>query len=345
MGDIGAIATILKGSPSLADLQSKGYSQYQAPTAPSLNMGAYGPNQAAQSQAAQINMGQANQFLGGQQGLVNQLQAQANGSGPSLAQAQLRQGTEANLSGQLAAAASQRGNQNAGGSQYALGNQAASANQQAAGQSATLRSQEQLGAESGLGQALGAYGGQQIGLAENQAGMQQQTNMANQNATNTMAEFNTNSAQAGNAAQQAQYQFGTNIAAQQQTNQNAAVTGQQLSAQNAQQTALGSLGSSANSVGGAIAQAAGGGGSAKGALITHPVARILGEHSKPEVVVPLDGKMDPHAFLAAMMAKQAAGGGTTPGGPVDHATLEQALAAAAKDLHGRVSKLEKKRRA
>jgi hypothetical protein len=241
------------GQQTAQKLENAGYQQYQAPNAPALNMGAYGADQTTLANAAQINQGQANQFLGGQQGLVAQLQAQAQGSGPDLAQAQLRQGLQANLASQLATAAGQRGNQNPGAAQYALGQGAAAANQAAAGQAAATRAQEQLSAEQGLGAALGQYGSQQIGLAENQAGLNQAANLQNAGAQNAMTQFNTQSAQAGNAAQQAQYQFGTNIAAQQQSNENAAIAGQQLAAQQAQTTfGTGLVGSGLNAAGSAL---------------------------------------------------------------------------------------------
>lgn len=123
-------------------------------------------------QAAQINPG-----------LMNQLAAQSVGGGPSLAQGQLQAGTQQNLAGQLAAQASQRGNQTAGQAMRNLGNQAAQTNQAAAGQAASQRAQEQLGAQGQLGQLSTSQAGMNQQAAQfgaqaqqNLAGLQQQQN-------------------------------------------------------------------------------------------------------------------------------------------------------------------------
>jgi hypothetical protein len=120
---------------------------------------------ASPDEASKFNGYQAAQIS---PGLSNQLAAQTTGAGPSLAQGQLQQGTQQNLAGQLAAQASQRGNQTAGQGMRNLGNQAAATNQQAAGQAAGTRAQEQMGAQSQLGQ-----------LATSQAGLNQQANQFN----------------------------------------------------------------------------------------------------------------------------------------------------------------------
>ena len=245
---------------NLGALQQRGYAQYQAAPDPTLNPQAYAAYQAAQAQAAQINPA-ANQELGNQNALISQLQAQSQGTGPNLAQQQLQAGTQANLASQLAAAAGQRGNQAPGAERMQLANETAATNQSAAGQAAQLRGQQQLGAENALGSVLGQTAGQQIGLGENQAGLQNQVNLTNANAQNAASQFNTQSAQLGNQQTQSDYQFGQNLAAQQQSNQNAAIAGQQLAAQNAtsQQTA-GAIGGGLNAAGAAAGTAASSGG-------------------------------------------------------------------------------------
>lgn len=255
------------GQTTAGSLAQNGYNPNAAQDQQQLNMNAYGPNQTTNANAAQIDQGQANQFLGGEQGLVAQLQAQAQGSGPSLAQQQLHQATQANLASQLAMAAGARGNQNAGAAQYALGQNAAAANQAAAGQSAATRANEQLSAEQGLGQVLGQYGGQQIGLAENQAGLNQQANLQNANAANQMAQFNTQSAQAGNQAQQQQAQFnaGQQNALTQQGNSYIG-QGQLQSQQASGQFGTGVVGGLLNAAGGALGSLTGGGGAASAGL-------------------------------------------------------------------------------
>ena len=264
---MGNIAGLIQGAVdpvSAQGLQNQGYQQFTAQAAPALNQGAYGPDQTTQANAANINMGQANTELGNQQSLISQLQAQAQGSGPNLAGLQLQQATQQNLAGQLAMAASQRGNQNPGAAQSNLANEGAAANQAAAGQAAQLRAQQQLASQGALSGALGQVSSQQQGLAENQANLQQQANLQNAQAANQMAEFNTGSAQAGNAAQQAQYQFGTNIAAQQQSQENAAIAGQSTQAQAiAGNAAVGGIGGGLNAAGAAVGSYGGGGSNAQ----------------------------------------------------------------------------------
>jgi len=96
-------------------------------------------------------VGQANQGLGG---LVSQLQQQATGQGPSLAQSQLQQATDRNANMAAGALASQRGINPALAARM-ITQQQANANQQAAGQSADLRMQEQMAANQQLAGVLG----------------------------------------------------------------------------------------------------------------------------------------------------------------------------------------------
>lgn len=171
--------------------------QKQAPTmmtarlGPAATVGAQqaGPAQigAAQTrQAAQIATGPQDQFRNQQMALANQLAAQAQGQGPSLAQAQLRQATDRNIAQQAALIGSQRGlNPNQAARQAAI--QGAAANQQAAGQSAQLRLQEQQAAQQALAGIAGAGREQDLGLAQNQASLNQQATLSNRDAVNQFA--------------------------------------------------------------------------------------------------------------------------------------------------------------
>lgn len=100
---------------------------------------------------------------GQQQALANQLQQQANGQGPNVAQNQLNQSTAQNIANQGAMMAGQRGgSQNVGLLARQSGQQGAATQQQAIGQSATLRAQQQLAAQQGLAQQQGLMGQQNI---------------------------------------------------------------------------------------------------------------------------------------------------------------------------------------
>src|SRR5688572_8817427 len=92
-------------------------------------------------------------FRNAQSDLVSRLQAMASGSGPSLAQEQLRQGVDRATSQQYAMAAGARGN--AGLAQRNAMNTAGMLQSQAAQQGAMAGAAEQLGALSQLGSAAG----------------------------------------------------------------------------------------------------------------------------------------------------------------------------------------------
>lgn len=116
--------------------------------------------------------------------LISGLQARANGTGgPSVAELQMKQGQDAGLRSQLAAQAAQRGGANPL-AQRNLAQNAAATNQQFVGQTADLRAQEQQQAQEQLGSVLSGVRGQDIGLATNQAGLDQQTGLAGMQAGN-----------------------------------------------------------------------------------------------------------------------------------------------------------------
>jgi|CXWL01.1.fsa_nt_gi hypothetical protein len=141
-----------------------------------------------------LNMDQANQARGVQTGLIQQLQAQARGDGPSIAQEQLKQATDQNMAQAAAQAASGRG-AGAGGAAYQVGNQRAAAGQKMAGDSAVLRLQEQMQAQNMLAGVSGQMRGQDL---SSQGLNLQQTSM-----NDDLVKFYT---QAGLSLEQAQQQ-------------------------------------------------------------------------------------------------------------------------------------------
>lgn len=112
------------------------------------------------------------------QALLAQLQTQyggmANGTGPSLAQGQLQQATDQNISQAMALGQAQQG-QGLGYSSALRGiaDQSAAARQQAAAQSAMIRNAEMLQGTQGLAGLAGLYGGMR-GQDLGQAGMETQ---------------------------------------------------------------------------------------------------------------------------------------------------------------------------
>jgi hypothetical protein len=140
---------------------------------------ATGTAAAAQGRAGpQIAMGPQEQFRQGQMGLMAQLQAQASGQGPSLAQMQLQQAGDRNLANAAALGASQRG-AGVAGALRGIASQQAGIGQQLAADSAMMRLQEQQQAQGLLAGVLGGARGQDIGLATGQAGMDLQQRQLN----------------------------------------------------------------------------------------------------------------------------------------------------------------------
>lgn len=133
--------------------------------------------------AAQIDQAKQAQFRTGQESLVAQLQQQAAGQGPSLAEAQLKTAQNRNLAQQLAIAGASRGG-NAGLQARQLQQNMATSGQELANQAAQARMQEQLAARQQLQSTLAGAREQDIGLATSQAGLTQQTSLANQAAVN-----------------------------------------------------------------------------------------------------------------------------------------------------------------
>ena len=177
--------------------KASGMSSYK-PTSididPNAYLDPYGAAQRAQLAQGYGQYSGANQgFLGGQQQLVSQLQQQAQGQGPSLAQQQLAQAMQQAQAQNAGLMATQRGVNPGMALRMAGMNQAGMA-QGIAAQGAQARIQEQLNAQQQLQTALGT-GMQQTGalqqfyqqqqLAQNeadrQAQMQRQQLAVNQN--------------------------------------------------------------------------------------------------------------------------------------------------------------------
>jgi hypothetical protein len=128
--------------------------------------------------SALASAGGANSPQSNQQRLAQMLMQQAQGNGPSVAQNQLNQTTNANNQAAAGMLGSTRGINPALAARMILQNNAAN-NQNAAGQAATLRAQEQLGAAGQLGNALGTQRGQDISTVGTIGGLQNTQN-ANQ---------------------------------------------------------------------------------------------------------------------------------------------------------------------
>lgn len=161
--------------------------------------------------AANINTYQSNQDRNMQMQNINALQQQAAGQGPSVAAEQAQASSQAAIAGQMATAASQRGSSNASLGMRAAQTQAAANQQQTAQTAVQGRTQEELNAQAQLGQNINNLQGQDTSLAENQAGLQQQTNLSNQSAANSM---NLAGAQLGQQNQQ--FNASNNLSAAQQ---------------------------------------------------------------------------------------------------------------------------------
>jgi len=210
------------------NLAFNGYNQAQQQKDP--NAGTYvndfrGYN-AQGSNAAQINTANSNQDRGNQQALAGQLGLAAQGMGPSAAQAQLAQSTDANVKNAAALSAAAGAGGSAGAARYNAANQAGELNAQAGNQSAQLAAQQQQQAQGALGNLYAGMSSQDAQNAQAQAGLNQQTALANAQAQNQAGQFNSQSQQNLAGLQGAQYQFGQNFQKSEQDQYNQAIAGQ-----------------------------------------------------------------------------------------------------------------------
>lgn len=151
----------------------------------------------ARSDAARVDTGQQGQIRAQQEQALGMLTDAAAGRAPSAAEQMLQRASDRAMQQQFAMAASARGNQVAGAGRAAMMN-AAAINSDAMEQARIQRAQEQATARGQLVGALSDTRGQDIGLATTQAGFQQQTNLANQQAFNQGEMFNAGAANSNN---------------------------------------------------------------------------------------------------------------------------------------------------
>lgn len=167
---VGGISDVFfPGPPQVADPYKINESSYGMPNA-AANQAMLAQRAGAADNRQTLNMSDAQSSRDIQGGLIQQLQGQAAGTGPSIAQQQLQKATDQNIANTQAAAASGRG-PSAGGAQYNAQNRMAQAQQQGAGDSAMLRLQEQMQAQNMLGNVAGQQRGQD--LSSQQLGLQQ----------------------------------------------------------------------------------------------------------------------------------------------------------------------------
>lgn len=143
-------------------------------------------DRAALANAAQIRRDEQAEMRSRQLAVLQQLEDAAAGRAPSVAQLMLQRQTEENIAQQRGLAAQARGTQVGLASMNAATN-VGFLNQRAALDQALLRAQEMSTARGQLGQATDSVRGQDIGLETSQAGLAQQTALANQGAVNTRA--------------------------------------------------------------------------------------------------------------------------------------------------------------
>jgi hypothetical protein len=164
MGIFGDIGRTIFGGGGQTGLLGTG--QGPAATLYQPEIGAYiDPNDAAmraqlaqglaQSQSGNAPLGGEDLFRAAQLNQMGALQAQAAGTGPSVAQDQLTQATNQNIAQQQGMMASQHGI-NAGLAARLGAQNAANIGQQAANQSSQLKAQEQMAGQAGLAGALSA---------------------------------------------------------------------------------------------------------------------------------------------------------------------------------------------
>lgn len=178
-----------------------------------ITLGTLAQSNAAQATPTFIDYNQANASRAQQQGLISQLQLQAAGRGPSVAQEQLRQATDTNIAQQQAAAKSVHGNARLAALRQATW-QGAATQQQASSQAAALRAQEIASTQGALSNLLTSQRAQDAAAAIQQAALQQQTNLANagfgQQTNLTNAQLLQNSGQFDANAMNSGQQFNVN---------------------------------------------------------------------------------------------------------------------------------------
>lgn len=152
----------------------------QVGAAPQMTAASLGP--ASLAGGTMIDQTQADEARKYQMGLMGNLYDQSMGKGPSLAGAQLQAGADANLANMMSAQGSKGGMGALAGRQLAM--QGAQVGQQTAQASALARIQEQMNAQQQLGGLSSGVRAQDLGVAGQQAQLDQATAFANMGAKN-----------------------------------------------------------------------------------------------------------------------------------------------------------------
>lgn len=200
---MGFIGDLLGGGKNGANFQAQSATILNPTTTGQASTAYDQTQQGIAQQQAFLQALQAQNGIQNQQGVFNQLQGVANGTGPNPAMAALNNATGQNVANQAALMAGQRGaGQNAGLLARQTAMQGANTQQQAAGQGAALQAQQSLGALNQLGGIAGQQVGQQAQALQgyNQAAQGQQQNLlgsiANQNTANVQNASQANTANA-----------------------------------------------------------------------------------------------------------------------------------------------------
>ena len=171
-----ATSQAAQAAAASAEAAQGGYATGQAA------QGGYATSQAAQggyAQAGGVGLGVGGNSIAQQQALANTLNTQANGGGVSAADLQLKAGSDAGIAQQLAVLGSQRGATNAALAQRNAADQGAAAHAVLNQQMGIQRAQETQAAQQAEGAVLAAQGSQAAGINATQAGLTQQTQLAN----------------------------------------------------------------------------------------------------------------------------------------------------------------------
>lgn len=149
---------------------------------------------APQAQAATIDTGPQNETRASQMRVLGGLVDASEGRGTSVAQQQLAQATDRNVKGALSVANTARG-MGGGSAVRQVAMTQGQVGQQAAADSSLLRAQEIATARQQAMQGATGMRGQDVALASEQAGLQQQTNLANLQSEQGQRQLNQNMVQ------------------------------------------------------------------------------------------------------------------------------------------------------
>lgn len=205
---MGSIVSALTGGGSGAGWEAKQANLLNPATVDQANEQYGNVNTGLQQQMDFLKAIQAQNGLGNQSSVFNQMQNVASGQGPNPAQAMLANATGANVANQAALMAGQRGSgANAGMMARQAAQQGANIQQNAAGQGAALQAQQSLGALNQMGSLANQQAAQQAAAtgAYNQFAQGAQQNILNAiQGQNQAAVSNMAQANQANAAMQGQ---------------------------------------------------------------------------------------------------------------------------------------------